>query len=169
MIVLFGLSGAGKTTLGNKVLEYLDFKYPDTFISVDGDVVRKNTPNLKYSKEDRLSSINIKIAVINEFIKEGKIPLCTFCLGLKKQRDVLRAHFPNIKFVWLKCSIDECKRRDPKGLYEKFENNEINNMLGLDIEYLPPGRPDLIVDTEEFSEEECVNMIVNFICTDMNS
>ena len=69
--------------------------------------------------------------------------------------------------AYVKCSIDECIRRDPKGLYKKAKEGEINTLIGFNEHYPEPENPDMILDTEKYSSLEIVNYIENYLSNDL--
>ena len=69
----------------------------------------------------------------------------------------------NLIVVYIKCSIETCAKRDPKGLYAQAKNGEIDTLIGFNSDYLPPDSPDLVIDTEDISSAEAVDAIIRHL------
>lgn len=76
-------------------------------------------------------------------------------------REFARSEIPNCVEIWVKASIDECKKRDPKGLYKKAMAGEITNLTGIQSTYEEPKNPELVLDTEKPSTQESLEMILS--------
>lgn len=160
-----GLSGSGKSTIANRVEQEL-FKKGIFTYSLDGDNIRKGINNdLTFSPKDRTENIRRIAEVSNLMIDAGLVVLAAFVSPYKKDRDNIRSIVKDVNFVeiFINTSIEECERRDVKGLYKKARAGEIKNMTGISAPYEAPENPDIEIDTEQESVEEAVNKIIDFI------
>ncbi|MEM6516365.1 MAG: adenylyl-sulfate kinase [Bacteroidota bacterium] len=166
MIIWFtGLSGSGKSTIANLVEQKLHETKIKTY-SLDGDNIRKGINNdLSFSPEDRSENIRRIAEVSNLMIDAGLVVLAAFVSPYKKDRENIRTIVKDVNFVeiFVNTSLDECERRDVKGLYKKARAGEINNMTGISAPYEAPEHPDLEIFTERESLNESVNRILNYI------
>ena len=164
-LVLFtGLSGSGKSTLAN-ALEYRLFNEKKRTYVLDGDNIRKGiNQNLGFSPEDR-SENNRRIGEISKlFVDAGQIVLAAFICPYKKDRDTIeRLVGPDNFFeVFVNTPLEECERRDPKGLYQRARAGKISNMTGISAPYEIPKNYDVVI-TPEYSVDEAVQIIYDTI------
>ena len=150
-----GLSGAGKTTISQLVGQELRARGLRVEV-LDGDVVRTNlSKGLGFSKEDRDTNIG-RIAFVADLLsRNGVIAITAAISPYRETRDAARALMDG-RFVEIhvKASVDECARRDVKGLYEKAFAGEIKEFTGVSDPYEDPESPELVLDTESESPEE---------------
>ncbi len=147
LLWITGLSGSGKSTISKMIYAKLKNRYSN-IILLDGDVLRKK---LKIKKLGSFSNsyrtkIGLKyVKVCKDYVndKEKFVIIATMALISKVQIEYKKIQ--NNFDVYLDVPIKELKKRDPKGLYKKFKNNEINNMVGLDIDYDKPYKPSLYI------------------------
>jgi len=162
-----GLPASGKTTLATKVAEILRRKGYRVEV-LDGDWARKTVSiGAGFTREERRRHL-IRIAWIARLLaRNGVIVLCSFVSPYKDVRREVRkiVEEENIPFieVYVKCSLKECIRRDPKGLYKKALRGEIQNFTGISDPYEPPENPEIVVDTEHYSVEKNVAKILEFL------
>ena len=99
------------------------------------------------------------------FVDTGIVTLASFISPYRVDRDRVRALLQEGEFIeiYVKCEIDECRRRDPKGLYQKVMKGEIKGFTGIDAPYEEPLEPELIIDTSTSTIEESVQKIMDFI------
>ena len=128
---------------------------------LDGDVVRTHlSKGLGFSKEDRDTNI-LRIGWVAERLTyHGAAAVCSAISPYREARDRVRATIPAFVEVYVQCSVEECARRDRKGLYEKAFRGEITGFTGVDDPYEPPENPEVVVDTERRSPEECLDILV---------
>lgn len=160
-----GLSGSGKSTIANKVEHKLYKKGIKTY-SLDGDNIRKGiNKDLSFSPEDRTENIRRIGEVANLMIDAGLVVLAAFVSPYKKDREGLRNLVKDVNFVevYINTSIEECERRDVKGLYKKARAGEIKNMTGITAPYEAPEHPEVEVKTEQESIDEAVKKIVDYL------
>ena len=160
-----GLSGSGKSTLANALARYLFEENIGTYV-LDGDNIRHGLNNdLGFTDEDRKENIRRIGEVSKLFVDSGQIVLTAFISPFREDRQQVKDILAENEFfeVYVKCSLDECEVRDPKGLYKKARNNEIKHFTGIDSPYEEPENPAIIVDTESQSIEDSVKSIVDFL------
>ncbi|PRX43515.1 adenylylsulfate kinase [Salegentibacter salegens] len=157
-----GLSGSGKSTIANQVENELFKKGIKTF-SLDGDNIRKGlNNNLGFSAADRQENLR-RIAEISKlFVESGSLVIASFISPLEKDREMIKEIIGKDDFieVFIKTSLEECERRDIKGLYKKARAGEIKNFTGIDAPYENPINPDLEVETEKENLEDAIKRIV---------
>lgn len=164
IIWLTGLSSAGKTTLANYIVSHY-FK-EKAIISLDGDIVREGIcSDLGYSEKDRRENIRRASEVAKFLFNYGNIVVCSFITPFKEQRNKIKKMFPDGSFleVFVSCPLWLCEERDVKGLYKKVKECKIKNFTGIDSPYEVPETPDLIVETDRNTIEECAIKIINEI------
>ncbi|GAB4153863.1 MAG: adenylyl-sulfate kinase [Winogradskyella sp.] len=160
-----GLSGSGKSTIANVVEQKLYQKGIKTY-TLDGDNIRKGINNdLTFSPEDRTENIRRIAEVANLMIDAGLVTLAAFVSPYKKDRENIRTIVKDVNFVeiYINTSVEECERRDVKGLYKKARLGEIKNMTGISAPYEAPENPDIEIKTEHESVEAAAQRIIDFI------
>lgn len=160
VVWLTGLPGCGKTTLARKLEE--NFRGRGLKLEVfDGDEVRRwLSPEAGFSREDRERHIK-RVAMVSKLLARNDVPVIVSLVSpYRHVRDFARSQIENFVEVWVKCSLEKCMERDPKGLYRKAKAGEIKDMTGMQDVYEEPSNPELIVDTEAYSADECVRMII---------
>ena len=159
MIWLTGIPGSGKTTLALELKKFYEQKGLPIDI-LDGDEVRKTlSKDLGFSPEDRKEHNRRVIFVAQILSKNGVTTIVPLISPYRETRDFARKEIPNFVEVWVKASVDECKKRDPKGLYKKALAGEIKNLTGLQAPYEEPQNAELVLDTEKHNVEESVDLI----------
>ncbi|MAA78652.1 MAG: adenylyl-sulfate kinase [Deltaproteobacteria bacterium] len=164
VIWLTGLSGSGKSTIG-RALEANLIREGRFAYGLDGDNIRFGLcKDLGFSPEDRKENIRRIGAVAQLFCDAGAITICSFVSPYKNDRDAVRTLVAN-RFVevHVDCSVEECARRDPKGLYKKARAGEIPNFTGISAPYEAPIDPEIHIDTATSSIEHSVNTIVAYL------
>ena len=170
LIWFTGLSGSGKSTISN-ALENMLFEKGFSTYSLDGDNIRFGLcRGLGFSLEDRTENIRRIAEVANLILDAGLIVLASFISPLKSQRDLVKEIVGEENFVevYVSTPIEECEKRDVKGLYKKARNREIKNFTGISSVYEPPEKPDLIIDTTDISIKESIQQIYNQIKNQIN-
>lgn len=160
-----GLSGSGKSTIANAVEQALFQKGVHTY-TLDGDNVRKGlNSNLTFSPEDRTENIRRIAEVANLMVDAGLVVLAAFVSPYEKDRENIKSILGDDQFVevFVNTSLEECERRDVKGLYAKARAGEIPNFTGISAPYEPPQNPDIEIDTESTSVADSVTQILQAI------
>jgi len=158
-----GLSGAGKTTIAEIVGPELE-RRGLTVEYLDGDVVRTHlSKGLGFSKEDRDTNIERIGWVASRLTRHGGAVLVSAISPYEetrqKARDMVEEHGPFVE-VFVATSVEECARRDVKGLYEKAFSGEIKEFTGVSDPYEEPANPELRIDTEAHEPEESAQIVV---------
>ncbi len=157
-----GLSGAGKSVLSNEVEKRLFAKGKHTML-LDGDNVRMGlNKNLGFTEEDRIENIR-RIAEVSKLMNEsGLIVLTAFISPYRLDRRNAKEIIGEDSFVevYVSTPLEECEKRDVKGLYQKARAGKIPNFTGITSQYEEPEHPDIIVDTSKHTLEECAEIIL---------
>lgn len=165
LIWFTGLSGSGKSTLANLIEVELHKKGLSTYI-LDGDNIRQGiNKNLSFTPEDRTENIRRIGEIANLMIDAGVITLAAFISPYIKDREVVMQLVGPDNFIeiYVNTSIEECERRDVKGLYKKARKGEIKDMTGVSSPYEAPINPDLEIVTDDQPIEQSVKTILEFV------
>jgi adenylylsulfate kinase len=158
-----GLSGAGKSTIAHLVGPELD-RRGVVVEYLDGDTVRTHlSKGLGFSKEDRDTNIERIGWVASRLTRQGGAVIAAAISPYEETRRRARAlveEWGAFVEVFVKASVDECAKRDVKGLYEKAFKGEIKGFTGVDDPYEEPSAPELVVDTEQLEPQEAARVIV---------
>jgi len=160
-----GLSGSGKTTIANALEQQLHKLSFRTYL-LDGDNVRHGLSNdLGFSDTDRTENIRRIGEVSKLFIDAGVMVLATFISPFVSDRKFVRNIVNETEFIeiYIKCPLNLCEDRDIKGLYKKARAGEIKQFTGIDSPYEEPVDPELTIDTDKLSIDECVNEIISYL------
>jgi len=159
-----GLSGSGKTTITNLLVKELRAR--DSRLEVlDGDIVRENlSKGLGFSKEDRDTNIR-RIAFVANLLSRNGVPVITAAISpYRAIRDEARELMDGRMIeAYVKASVEECERRDVKGLYAKARAGEIKEFTGVSDPYEPPEDPELVLETESQSPEQSARQIITYL------
>lgn len=172
VIWLTGLPGSGKTTIAKALyprLKELGFKVE----LLDGDIVRKElSPELGFTKQDREIHARRVVYLSKILSRNGIISIVSLISPYREFRRYARNETNmnnNFYEVYVKCSLETCIGRDPKGLYKKALSGEIKDLTGLQDPYEEPNNPEIIVDTEKQTLDECVNEIIHKVLKPNNN
>lgn len=160
-----GLSGSGKSTLARAVEKRL-FEANHLNYVLDGDNIRFGlNKNLGFSPEDRTENIRRIGEVAKLFADAGVIVLTAFISPYKEDRNAARALLPDGEFieVFVDCPVEECEKRDVKGLYKKARAGEIKEFTGISAPYEAPDSPELVIETAKFSIEEAADIVLKYL------
>ncbi len=164
VIWLTGLPASGKTTIAREVGEYLRSRGLKVEL-LDGDEVRRwLSPEAGFSREDRERHLR-RVAYVSKLLaRNGVAVIASFVSPYRSVREQARKTIESerLKFieVYIKCSLEECIRRDPKGLYKKALNGEIKDMTGIQDPYEEPLNPEVIVNSENEDPDKCAEKII---------
>lgn len=162
-----GLSGAGKSTIAHSVEECLHRAGCRTIV-LDGDNVRHGLcSDLDFSPRDRTENIRRISEVVKLFVDAGIIVLTAFISPHRVDRFRARETLSAADFieVYCRCSLEECERRDVKGLYKRARAGEIKDFTGISAPYEEPEKPDVLLDTKELSVQQCVEHVIQRLVT----
>lgn len=165
LIWFTGLSGSGKSTLANLVEVELHKLGLSTY-TLDGDNIRRGiNKNLKFTPEDRTENIRRIAEISHLMIDAGIITLGAFISPYLKDRENIKKTVGASNFVeiYINTSLEECERRDVKGLYKKARAGEIHNMTGISAPYEAPTQPDLEIVTDNEAIEMSLKKIMHFL------
>jgi len=156
-----GLPCCGKTTIAKEVVKLLKDKgYKVEHL--DGDIVRKDlTSELGFSKKDRNENIKRVTFVAKLLTRNNVAVMATFVSPYKKVREKSRKEIGNFVEIYVKCPVEECIKRDVKGMYKKALAGEIKNFTGVNDPYEEPTNPELVIYSDKETIEESVDKVFN--------
>jgi len=160
-----GLSGAGKSTLATALEKEL-YEYGIRSYVLDGDNLRHGlNSNLGFTPEDRKENIRRIGEVSKLFVDAGLFALTAMISPYREDRQLVRERFAKREFieVYVKCPLEVCERRDPKGLYKKARNGEIQNFTGISAPYEEPLNPEIIVESDKQTLEQSVQQVMRYL------
>ncbi|SIR50800.1 adenylylsulfate kinase [Paenibacillus macquariensis] len=159
LIWLTGLSGSGKSTLA-KVLRLF---FENCYI-LDGDILRRGiNQDLQFSEEDRLE-VGRRIGEIGKILLDANFNVIVASISpYRSTRDKVRSLIGEAYMeVYVQCPLEVCEERDPNGLYKQARSGQIQHFTGFDSPYEEPVQPDVIVETDKLSLDECVSKIIQY-------
>jgi bifunctional enzyme CysN/CysC len=160
-----GLSGAGKSTIANLVEQKLFAMARHTML-LDGDNVRHGlNRDLGFTVADRVENIRRAGEVAKLMVDAGLIVICSFISPYRAERDMIRGLVGANEFieVHVDTPLEECMRRDPKGLYAKAGRGKIKNFTGLDAPYEAPEAPELRLSTMNQTPDQLADEIIKLL------
>ena len=160
-----GLSGSGKSTIANILEQKLHAIGKRTYL-LDGDNVRHGlNKDLGFTDTDRVENIRRVAEVSKLMVDAGLITLVSFISPFKSERQMARNLLSSDEFfeIFVNTSLEECEKRDPKGLYKKARAGDLKNFTGIDSSYEEPENPDLILNTSSGNAEQLTDQIINFL------
>lgn len=159
-----GLSGAGKSTIAKAVESKLHARGWYTY-ALDGDNLRHGlNRDLGFTESDRVENIRRVAEVAALFVDAGLVVLCSFISPYRAERQLAREKLEREEFIeiYVDTPLEECMRRDPKGLYAKAVAGSLKNFTGVDSPYEPPLEPELHIVTTSATAEELANRVVEY-------
>mgnify|MGYP001080260482 CR=1 FL=1 len=165
VIWLTGLSGSGKSTIANKLNKLL-FDKKIYSVILDGDNTRLGiNKDLSFSEADRSENIRRVAEIAKLYVENSQIVIASFISPYKKDRLIAKNIISSNDFieVYVNCTIDECEKRDVKGLYKKARNGEITDFTGISSPYEAPKSADIEIDTELNDVSSSVTLIFNYL------
>lgn len=165
LIWFTGLSGSGKSTLANAVEVRLHELGVHTY-PLDGDNIRDGiNKNLSFSATDRDENMRRVAEIAKLFVDAGIVVLGSFISPYKKSREGIKEIVGEDNFieVYLNTSLEECERRDVKGLYKKARAGKIPSFTGISAPYEAPENPDIEIKTEDLTVDEAADIVLKVI------
>lgn len=166
MVYMIGRSGSGKTTIANALADKLQKEGKIEHLQViDGDTIRQQFGGIfGYTYEERMKCNQAVRVVIQYLLNNGISVILAQVAPYEEMRAKVRGQFRDRYIeVFVKCSYEECSRRDVKGYYKKQKDGEMVNLNGADDVYEIPVNSDIIVDTEKESVPEAVKKITMYL------
>jgi len=160
-----GLSGSGKSTVANLLEQKLHARGKHTY-TLDGDNVRHGlTKDLGFTDADRVENIRRVGEVSKLMIDAGLLVLSAFISPFRSERLLARELLGDGQFIEIHvmASVETCEKRDPKGLYAKARRGEIKHFTGIDSDYEEPVNPEILLDTDAKTAEECADQIIVYL------
>lgn len=163
-IWLTGLSGAGKTTIAlaiSKCAENLGINNA----TIDGDSLREVFPDLGFSKADRDKNVMYAGEKAHAVTSCGKLAIASLISPYRDTRLQVRSMFEEGQFieVYVSTPLEVCEARDPKGLYKRVRNNEIQHFTGIHDPYEPPLNPEIMIDTQRYNPQNASMLIMRMV------
>jgi adenylylsulfate kinase len=165
LIWFTGLSASGKSTIAHNVEKEL-FKLSVRTYVLDGDNIRHGlNSDLGFDEADRKENIRRIVELSKLLVDAGVIVLAAFISPLETDREYIRKSFEDDNYlqIYVKCSIEECLKRDPKGQYKRARAGIIKNYTGISSPYEEPEAPDLVIETETMTLEDSVEAVIDLI------
>lgn len=160
-----GLSGSGKSTIAGAVESKLSERLHHTYL-MDGDNVRHGLcGDLGFTEEDRNENIRRVGEVANLMVDAGLIVLTAFISPFRSNREVVRSMLKEGEFieVHIDTPIEECEKRDPKGLYKKARAGEIKDFTGIDSPYEAPENAEITIENYNITVDEAANRVISYL------
>ena len=157
-----GLSGAGKSTIADRVEQKLHALGKHTYL-LDGDNIRHGiNKDLGFTEGDRVENIRRIAEIAKLMVDAGLIVIVSFISPFRAERRMVREIVEKDEFaeIFVDTPIDVCEVRDPKGLYAKARRGDLVNFTGIDSPYEPPENPELRIETTKMSVEEAAECVV---------
>ncbi|MFX0117337.1 MAG: adenylyl-sulfate kinase [Candidatus Hodarchaeota archaeon] len=160
---LTGLSGSGKSTIATNLAEKLRENGRNVEI-LDGDVVRQTlTKDLSFTEADRKTNLERVTFVAKLLSRNNVATIISFISPYIASRDSARNETSNFVEIFVKCPLDVCIERDPKGLYKKAIAGEIEDFTGISHPYEEPLNPEIIIETDKETIEESTQKIFDYL------
>ncbi|MBI5634144.1 MAG: adenylyl-sulfate kinase [Nitrospirae bacterium] len=160
-----GLSASGKSTIAHHLEKALFDRGIRSYV-LDGDNVRHGiNSNLGFSREDRKENLRRIAEIAKLYIDAGIVVLAAFISPYREDRSYVKEIVGPEDFfeIYVKCSLNVCEMRDPKGLYKKARAGLIKNYTGIDAPYEEPLHPDLTIDTVDLDVDSSVKGVLTFL------
>ena len=154
-----GLSGSGKSTIAVRVQQELERQGIEVEY-IDGDALRSVFPNTGYTRGEREEHLRRTGYMASRLAAHGVTVVASFVSPYRESRDFIRTLCPGFVEIYVATPLEECERRDPKGLYARARRGEIRNFTGIDDPYEPPQHAELTLDTRALSVDQCVAKVL---------
>jgi adenylylsulfate kinase len=154
-----GLSGSGKSTIAERVYQDL-VRRGVAAEYIDGDALREVFPNTGFTRAEREEHLRRTGYMASRLAAHGVTVIASFVSPYRNSREFIRKLCGNFVEIYVATPLDECERRDVKGLYARARRGEIKNFTGIDDPYEPPEEPELALDTRVLSVDQCVARVL---------
>ena len=154
-----GLSGSGKGTIAIRVHRELERRGVEVEY-IDGDALREVFPATGFTREEREEHLRRTGYMASRLAAHGVTVVASFVSPYRASREFIRRLCPGFLEIFVATPLDECERRDVKGLYARARRGEIRNFTGIDDPYEPPDHPELTLDTRALSVDQCVDRVL---------
>lgn len=154
-----GLSGSGKSTIAERVHAELERRGTEVEY-IDGDALRSVFPNTGFTREQREEHLRRTGYMASRLAAHGVVVVASFVSPYRESRDFVRKLCRTFVEIYVSTPLDECERRDIKGLYARARRGEIRNFTGIDDPYEPPEHPELTLDTRSLSVDQSVAKVL---------
>jgi adenylylsulfate kinase len=154
-----GLSGAGKSTIAREVCERLVAQGARVEY-LDGDAIRSLFPSTGFTKAERDAHVRRVGFLASRLEHHGVIVVCALISPYRESRGQVRAMCKRFVEIHVATPLQECERRDVKGLYQRARRGEITNFTGVDDVYEPPLSPELRIDTTAVSVHAAADLVI---------
>lgn len=165
MMYMIGRSGSGKTTIAYALEKRLRNQGTQNLQVIDGDVIREQFGKMfGYTREERLKC-NQAVRVVVKYLLDNNISvILAQVAAYEEMRSLVRNQFEKDYIeVYIKCSYEECARRDVKGYYQKQKNGQLDNLNGTDEIYEVPQNSEIVIDTENETVCRAVDKIMEYL------
>ena len=159
MLWFTGLSGSGKSTIAGRVHRELERRGVDVEY-IDGDALREVFPNTGFTRADREEHLRRTGYMASRLAAHGVTVVASFVSPYRDSREFVRRLCPDFFEIYVATPLEECERRDVKGLYARARRGQIQNFTGIDDPYEPPESPELTLDTRTLSVDECTAKVL---------
>jgi adenylylsulfate kinase len=156
------LSGSGKSTIAIRVHEELVRRGTEVEY-IDGDALREVFPNTGFTRAEREEHLRRTGYMAARLAAHGVTVVASFVSPYRESRDFVRRLCSNFLEIYVATPLEECERRDVKGLYARARRGEIKNFTGIDDPYEPPEKPELTLDTRALRVDESVTKVLEHL------
>ena len=154
-----GLSGSGKSTIASLVHRELERRGLEVEY-IDGDALRAVFPNTGFTRAEREEHLRRTGYMASRLAAHGVTVVASFVSPYRDSREFVRRLCPDFFEIYVATPLEECERRDVKGLYARARRGQIQNFTGIDDPYEPPESPELTLDTRTLSVDECTAKVL---------
>ena len=154
-----GLSGSGKSTIATQVHTELARRGTDVEY-IDGDALREVFPNTGFTRAEREEHLRRTGYMASRLAAHGVTVVASFVSPYRESRDFIRRLCPGFVEIYVATPLEECERRDVKGLYARARRGEIRNFTGIDDPFEAPEHPELVLDTRTLTVEQSVSAVL---------